>query len=75
MLVRGLRHDETHFGPLCRHHDRLGVGGVVLLALHKGLHVLRCDEPHVMPERGHLPRPVVRARKGFEHHHAGPAAP
>lgn len=34
LLLDCLRLDEPHLRPLCRYHDRLGIGRVVLLALH-----------------------------------------
>ena len=69
LLVGCLRRDEPHLGPLRRDHDRLGVSGVVLLALHEGPDILRRDEPHLVAKRRHLPCPVARARAGLEHHH------
>ena len=39
---------------------RLRVGGIVLLSLHVGLHIGRWHQPHRMPERLQLARPMVR---------------
>jgi hypothetical protein len=46
--------------------DRLGVGGVVLVRLDEGLHVLGRDQPDLVAEGLQLPRPVVRARAGLD---------
>ena len=34
LLLRSLRVDKAHLGPLGRDHDRLGVRCIVLLAFH-----------------------------------------
>jgi hypothetical protein len=46
--------------------DRLGVGGVGLVRLDEGLHVLGRDQPDLVAEGLQLPRPVVRARAGLD---------
>ena len=38
--------------------DRFRVVAVVLLPPHKGLHILRTDQPDLMPKRLKLARPV-----------------
>src|SRR5262249_815270 len=42
--------------------NRFRIGGIVLVALDVRLHVLRRHQPHLMPKRAQLPRPVVRRR-------------
>ena len=49
---------EPHGRPLHRLADRLGVGGVVLLAPDVGLHVGRRHQPHLVPKR-EFARPIV----------------
>jgi hypothetical protein len=45
--------------------DRLGIGRVVLVSLHEGLHIDRRNQPHLMAQRADLPRPMVRTGAGF----------
>ena len=47
------------------------VGSIVLVALDIRLHIARRHQPHIVPERSELPRPVVRCGTGF---HADQAA-
>jgi hypothetical protein len=42
--------------------SRIGIGAVVLLSFHKGLHIDRRDQLHVMPDGTYLPAPVMSAR-------------
>ena len=46
--------------------DRLGIGHIVLVALHIGFHVVGRHEAHLMAKRGQLASPMVRRRAGFE---------
>ena len=68
LLLRSLRVDKAHFGPLGRDHDRLGVRCIVLLAFHERLHVLRSNQLHLMTEPGHLSGPVMGAAAGLHNH-------
>jgi hypothetical protein len=61
LLLFRLWLDKAHLRALCRNHNRLGIGGVILLSLHEGPHVLRRDQLHVMTQRRHFPCPVMRA--------------
>ncbi len=70
LLLGALHRHEAHRRPLGRLADRLGVGRIVLLPLHEGLHVGRRDQPDRVPEPHQLPAPVVRARAGLHSHHA-----
>jgi len=47
------------------------IGSVILLAFDIGLHVGRGDNPHGMPERLKLARPMVRSREGLDADQAG----
>lgn len=68
LLVGGLRFDETHGRPQRRLDNRLRVGRVILLALQERLDIVRRDQPDLVPEAGHFPRPMVRANAGFHRH-------
>jgi hypothetical protein len=50
---------ETHGRTPDRLADRLGVGGIVLVALDVGLHVLRRHQPNLVTELRQLARPIV----------------
>src|SRR2546427_4332359 len=56
---------EAHTQPAHCLADRLGIGGVVLVALDVGLYELRCDQLHAITERSKLARPVVRTTASF----------
>lgn len=71
LLLFRFRLDEAHLGPLGRNDDRLGIGGIVLLTLHKRLHVLRRDQLHFMALPGQFPCPVMGAAAGLQHDHCG----
>jgi hypothetical protein len=71
LLIFRLDRNEAHVRPRHRLADRLGVGGVVLLPLHVRLHIGRRDQPHLMPERRDLARPVVGGGAGLHAHKAG----
>src|SRR3546814_8244923 len=48
LLGLALGFNKAHLGPLGRHHNRLSIGCVVLLALHKWAHVAWRDQPDLM---------------------------
>lgn len=50
--------------------DGLSVVPVVLLPTHEGLHILRADNLHLMPEGFKLPLPIESPRTGFKNHRA-----
>src|SRR3546814_8502202 len=50
---------RSHLGPLGRHHNRLSIGCVVLLALHKWAHVARRDQPDLVAKSAQHTRPVM----------------
>ena len=75
LLLRGLRFDEAHLGALGRDDDRLGVGGIVLLALHERPNILRGDQLDLVAELDQFPRPVVGAAAGLHHYHSRRLAP
>jgi hypothetical protein len=50
--------------------DRRGIGRVVLVSLHEGLHIDRRNQPHLMAQRADLPRPTVRTGAGFHRDNA-----
>src|SRR3546814_4728326 len=56
LLLSGLWINETHFGPLGRDYNRLGVRRIVFLALHERFDVPRCNQLHLMAKLGHLAR-------------------
>ena len=71
LLVRRLRANEPHRRPGHRFADRLGIGRIVLAALHIGLHVLRRHQLDLVPQRGQLTRPVVGRGARFHTDEAG----
>ena len=56
---------EPHGWPPHRLADRLSVGGIVLVALDVGLHILRRHQPDLMPELRQLARPIMRRGASF----------
>ncbi len=56
---------KTHGRPPHRLADRLGIGGIVLVALDVGLHVLRRHQPHLMAKLREFTRPIVRRGAGL----------
>src|SRR5450756_2646290 len=65
-LLLGRRdRDEPHGWAPDRLTDRLGVGGIVLVALDVSLHVLRRHQTNLVPELRQLTRPIVRRGAGF----------
>ena len=59
LLFFGLHGDKAHCRTRRRLRDRLGVSCIVLLALHKRLHIDRWYQPHLMPELANLPAPAM----------------
>jgi hypothetical protein len=68
LLPLRLGFHEAHLRPLRRDHDRLSVGRIVFLPLHKRPDILWRNQFHLMAELHYLSRPVVRAAAGFHHH-------
>ena len=56
---------ETHGRPPHRLADRLGVGGIVLVALDVGLHVLRRHQPHLVAKLREFTRPIMGRGAGL----------
>ena len=56
---------KTHGRPPYRLADRLGIGGIVLVALDVGLHVLCRHQPHLMAKLREFTRPIVRRGAGL----------
>ena len=71
LLGNGLDRDEAHVGPPNRFADRLGVVGIVLLALHVGFDELRCDQLDVMPHAAEFACPVMGAGASFHANQTG----
>ena len=51
LLLSCLHWNEAHRRPLAGFADRLGVGGVILVALDVGFHILRRHKAHLMSQR------------------------
>ena len=71
LLIFGLGGDEPHLGLVCGDNDRLGIGGIVLLAHYERLDVLRSNKLGVVSQLDHLARPVAGAAARLEHDQAG----
>ncbi len=65
LLLGRLHRHEAHRWPLDGFANRLGIGRVILVALHVGLHILRRHETNLMAKRPQLARPVMRRRAGL----------
>ena len=61
---------KSHGRPPYRLADRLGVGGIILIALDVGLHVLRRHQPHLVAKLREFTCPIVRCRAGLHAHKA-----
>src|SRR3546814_5460239 len=61
LLSLALGFNRAHLGPLGRHHNRLSIGCVVLLALHKWAHVAWRDQPDLMAKSAQHTGPVMSA--------------
>ena len=57
---------KAHTRPLHRLADRLGIGGIILLAFDVGFDIGRRHQPHGMAEHLQLARPVMRRCAGFD---------
>lgn len=62
---------ETPRPSLCCATDRLGIGGIILLALYQGLDVRGRDKPHLIGKLAGLAPPTMRAATGFRRDNAG----
>ena len=56
---------KTHGRTSYRLADRLGVGGIVLVALDVGLHVLRRHQPHLVAKLREFTRPIMGRGAGL----------
>src|SRR5215471_16840357 len=65
-----LHQHKAHRRSLRRLTDRLGISSIILLSLHKRLHVSRRDQADRMAKLADLTRPVVGAAASFHRHHA-----
>ena len=66
LLLRRFYGYEAHrWAPNCL-ADRLGIGHVVLVALHIRFHIGGRHEARLMAKRNQLAGPMVRRRAGFE---------
>ena len=65
LLLGRFDRDEPHGWAPDRFADRLGVGGIVLVALDVGLHILRRHQPNLMPELRQFTRPIMCRGAGF----------
>lgn len=70
-----LHEHEPHRRTLGGLADRLGIGGIVLLALDERLDLGGWDQPHLMAQFADLAAPEVGAAAGFHRHDAGPQLP
>ena len=59
LLLGRFRLDEPHAWPRNRFADGLGVSRIVLLSLDVRLHVRRRHQPHRVPKRLQLARPIM----------------
>ena len=66
LLLNGLRLREPHVRPRNRFADCFGIGCVVLLGLHIGLHVGRRHEPDPMAQLLDRAGPMMRGRAGLD---------
>ena len=69
LLLGGLHRHKAHARPAHGLADPVGVGRIVLVALNVGLHQLRRQQHHLVPQRPDLARPVMRRATGL---HANP---
>jgi hypothetical protein len=66
LLLGCLDRHEPHRRAQNRLANRFRIGGIVLVALDVRLHILRRHQPHLMPKRAQLARPVMRRRTRFQ---------
>ena len=57
--------DKTHGRPPHRLTDRLGIGGIVLVALDVGLDVFRRHQPYLVTKLRQFTCPIMRRRAGL----------
>jgi hypothetical protein len=69
LLLRRLDRHKSHRRALNSLANRCRIGGIVLIALDVRLHVLRRHQPHLVPKRTQLARPVVGRRTRFQPDH------
>jgi hypothetical protein len=56
---------KTHGRASHRLTDRLGVSGIILVALDVGLHILRWHQPYQVAKLREFTRPIMGRRAGF----------
>src|SRR5436309_1597704 len=71
LLLGRLDRHKPHRRARNRFANRFGIGGVVLVAFDVRLHILRRHQPHLMPKRAQLARPVMPRGTGFQPDQAG----
>lgn len=67
-LLARLERDEPHRRAAPGFRDRLGIVEVVLVRLHKGLHVLRWVDPNLVPRVREDPAPMLGPAAGLHGH-------
>ena len=70
LLLDRLDRHRADLAAAGRLEQRTGIRGIGLVALHIGAHVLRRQQPHLVPLRLQAARPVLRRAAGLHHHHA-----
>src|SRR3546814_15720256 len=65
-LVTGVQTCALPIWPRHRLADRLGIGSVILAALHVRPYILRRHQPNIVPQRDQLPGPVMRVAAGLD---------
>ena len=65
LLIHRLHRHKAHVRPAHRLTDRLGIPGIVLVALHIRLYKLRWYQLHRVTSRLKLPSPVMRTGTRF----------
>jgi hypothetical protein len=66
LLLCRLDRYKSHRRTLNRLANCFRIGGIVLIALDVRLHVLRRHQPHLVPKRAQLARPVMGRRTRFQ---------
>ena len=66
LLIERLYRNKPHVGPRDSLADGFRIGGVCLVPLDVGLHILRRDQPHVMTKFGQSSPPVMCAGAGLD---------